>query len=108
MAQVTAIGSAGAINNVGVFNNFTFSPLMNLLSATGSGGTTSYGVENFDSTSAPVIRNSVLAGDTDGMRLNGSTNSQLINTQVSGGIDAAPAGTQCRNAFNGAFAAIAC
>jgi len=76
MTNVTATASGGNFS-YGVFNSSS-SPTMTNVAAKGSGTTFGYGVYNYE-TSSPIIRNSILNGDTHGINIGNVSLSTVYN-----------------------------
>lgn len=106
MTQVIATASGGNAS-FGVFNHYS-SPKMTEGTATAADGNDNYGVYNSNSGSEPQIRSSLLYGSTNAMRFGGSTGTRISDSQLVGGIDADPAGVQCRNTYDENLADVTC
>jgi len=101
MINVTASAYGGSTSNIGVFNETALTLIMTNVTATASGGNFSYAVGNSNSSptmtnvtatasgsssygvnnylSSPIIRNSILNGDTNGINRGKASLSTVIN-----------------------------
>ena len=111
MNNVTATASDATSLNYGVRNESSSSPTMYnvIATATGPSGSSSYGVLNLDSNTAPKINYSFLSGDSAGLDFGSAIGTRVTYTQVVGGISNNPVGTlQCRGVFNENLSDITC
>ena len=109
MINVTATGSGGTFGR-GVYFVDNSSGTMVGVSATGSGGSTnSFGVFSTVS-SSPFIQDSILTGDTKGLRiLSDSPGTRVVNSKIIGGaLNDATVGTQCRGNYDSSLADVSC
>ncbi len=81
-----------------IYNYSYSSPTMTQVTATASEGTNDYGVYNWDTTAMPFIRNSLLKGSTNGVRI-GSSGTRIVNTRIEGGVSDL-GGTQCLGTYD--------
>lgn len=107
MTNITASASGGTYN-YGVTISYDSSPIISNITASASGGTNNYGVGIYRE-SSPLIKDSILEGDTNGLYIHhDSTDTQVVNSKIIGGVDDENADTQCRGNYDENLADVDC
>ena len=102
MSDVTATGTGGTYT-YGVSNESSSPSMMNV-TATATGGTNSRGVYNVSS-SSPSVRNSSFTGDDDSIYNSGSSSAQVADTMLDGTVTAG-GGLTCVGAYDETFSVL--
>ena len=105
MTHLTAIAING-VNNLGISNYQSCSPTMFNVVASGSGGTSNYGLYIGNSSGTVKIDHSVMSGSTNAIYNSTGVSLYVANTKLDGGPVFNTGGIKCIGAYDGDYNAL--